>query len=146
MSWTNEAVKEAQAIMQDTGSIFGDLAELQARKISDITIGKVFSLGRFEVLTATKTHDDPFVAFELGGVLYAGYARGIANQLQQMTKGAAKDPANKAFVTPRKCWTEIETNIPVVFAEKVSTAGKYRVMEVYEAPADTPATAPTEAK
>lgn len=128
--WSNEAVKNAEAVMNDGGSIFPDL-EGNARKITgDIIIGQVYKLNRFEVLRKTQNHDEPFVILELNdGALYSGYARALGNQLISMTTFAAKDPVNEAFVNDRKAWTEISTNIPVIFVKNTSPKGAYLAME-----------------
>ena len=138
MSWSNEAI-EAAAKALEGGSIFGNLEEIGARKMQDIQAGTVYALGRFEVFKKTATYKDPYVTLELNDVLYSGYARAIGNQLIAMTQKAALDPANEAYVTDAKAYTEIPVGMPVVFSDEQSAAGKYKQMDFYREPTDVPA-------
>lgn len=130
MSWNTNATTAATAVLTDNGSIFGDLAEIQAERLKDIELGKVFQLGRFEILKTTKKQGEPFVIVEADGVIYSGYARAISNQLIQMAQAASADPVNEAYDNQRKAWTEIAVGLPVFFAKQTSDAGEYLIMQI----------------
>lgn len=134
MAWTNKAVQAAAAALEG-GSIFGNLDEIGARKMSDIITGQVYELGRFEVFKKTANYKDPYVTLELNGIIYSGYARAIGNQFISMAQKAALDPVNECYVTEQKAYTEVEVGMPVIFKEEESQAGKYKVMEFYDAAA-----------
>lgn len=131
MSWTNDAVTSSKSVLNDGGSIFPDLDE-SMKRLKEVEKGKTYKLGRFEVLRTTKAHDEPFIIMELDEAIYSGYGRALGNQLVDMTKAAAVDANNEAYINERKAWTDISTDIPIVFSERTSAKGAYLIMEFAE--------------
>lgn len=128
--WNTSAQQSATSVLSEGGSIFGELSEIQSIKLTAVETGKVFQLGRFEIILSTKERKEPFVSLELDGQVYSGYARGVCNQLINMAEAAAADPANGCHVTGRKVWTDLPVGMPVRFADRQSENGAYKIMEV----------------
>jgi hypothetical protein len=126
--WNNDMVAAAEKALE-SGSIFGSLEEISARKINgDLQLGKVMKLGRFEVFIKTANHPDPYVTLELDGAPYSGYSRALGNQLINVSKKVVAIPDSGVTITDQKCYCEIETGLAVHFTKEKSSKGEYMQM------------------